>query len=157
MLDANIIADFFIEISTPGTKKNITNLKLQKLLYYAQGMYLAEKSKSDTDVLFNERIEAWKHGPVVPEVYKRFSNYGFIEISKDDVDKESVQLVKSKKLDAFLEIVWKKYGSYNGKQLERMSHMEEPWLKTRGNLPSYVSSNEEIAVNLIKEFFIKKK
>jgi uncharacterized phage-associated protein len=47
---------------------DMTNMKLQKLLYYAQGQYLAEHEEP----LFDEDIEAWSHGPVVPSVYRAF-------------------------------------------------------------------------------------
>ena len=49
----------------------ISNLKLQKLLYYAQGCYLAIKGKP----LFFEKILAWAHGPVVNEVYQEYKHY----------------------------------------------------------------------------------
>lgn len=153
MLNANEIADYFIELSTPGTKENITNLKLQKLLYYAQGEYVAHNEESNDEMLFNDRIEAWKHGPVVPEVYRRFSNYIFNEISKTEINKANIIKVKEEELDVFLNGVWSIYGSYNGKQLERMSHMESPWQRTRGELPAYVSSNKEISPQVIKGFF----
>src|SRR5690625_7450110 len=97
MLNANEIADYFIELSTPGTKENITNLKLQKLLYYAQGEYVAHNEESNDEILFNDRIEAWKHGPVVPEVYRRFSNYIFNEISKTEINKASIIKIKEEK------------------------------------------------------------
>ncbi|EIE4349702.1 DUF4065 domain-containing protein, partial [Listeria monocytogenes] len=50
----------------------INNLKLQKLLYYAQAKSLVEKSRP----LFKENIEKWKLGPVVPEIYHLYKNYG---------------------------------------------------------------------------------
>ena len=43
----------------------ISNLKLQKLLYYSQGCFLALRDEP----LFDSPIEAWTYGPVVPEVY----------------------------------------------------------------------------------------
>ena len=63
--NAQDVANFFIgrfqEAQDP-----VTNLKLQKLLYYAQGWYLAFFDEP----LFDERIEAWLHGPVVPPIYQ---------------------------------------------------------------------------------------
>ena len=50
----------------------ISNLKMQKLLYYAQGHFLATYKKP----LFDDKIEAWKYGPVVKEVYDKFKIYG---------------------------------------------------------------------------------
>ena len=49
----------------------ITNLKLQKLLYYLQGYYLAVFEKP----LFDVEIEAWQYGPVVPNAYYEFNAF----------------------------------------------------------------------------------
>lgn len=151
MLKANIIADYFIHLSNPGTKKNITNLKLQKLLYYAQGFNLVS---SDTK-LFEEDIQAWKHGPVIPEVYQRFASHAFNELAKNSINIESIKLIEEKSYDSIIKEVWSYYGSYNGKQLERLTHMEDPWLEARKNLPSYVSSKEVITPESIKKYFEK--
>ncbi|WP_208932366.1 Panacea domain-containing protein [[Haemophilus] ducreyi] len=45
----------------------ISNLKIQKLVYYAQGFSLAINNKP----LFSEKIQAWTHGPVTPELYNK--------------------------------------------------------------------------------------
>lgn len=50
----------------------ITNLKLNKLVYFAQVLSL----KQDGVPLFPDRVEAWEYGPVVREVYQRFKRYG---------------------------------------------------------------------------------
>lgn len=60
---ADYIILYFQEHGEP-----LTNLKLQKLLYYAKGWYLALYDKP----LFNDKIEAWVHGPVVPSIYHAF-------------------------------------------------------------------------------------
>lgn len=49
----------------------ITHLKLQKLVYYAQGLYLAYFNKP----LFTQSVEAWRHGPVVNDLYHIFKPY----------------------------------------------------------------------------------
>jgi uncharacterized phage-associated protein len=46
---------------------DITNLKLQKLLYYCQAWSLVFTGQA----LFAERIEAWVHGPVVPSIFRK--------------------------------------------------------------------------------------
>lgn len=66
---------------------SISNLKLQKLLYYAQGSYLALTNEP----LFNENILAWKHGPVVNEVYQVYKKYGSDGIPDNQLeDRKSV-------------------------------------------------------------------
>lgn len=66
--------------------KPISNLKLQKLLYFVQGLALCTLERP----AFDEEIIAWKYGPVVPEVYFEFSMYGALDIDRvyeDDVRK----------------------------------------------------------------------
>ena len=72
----------------------ISNLKLQKLLYYAQGCYLALKNEP----LFNEQIVNWAHGPVVEEIYHKYKNNGSngIEYQGDydsSIDKDTTAIV----------------------------------------------------------------
>ncbi len=72
MREANTIAKAIIKLSEPEVGDNVSNLKLQKLLYYSQGFHLALFNRP----LFEEDILAWEHGPVVREVYRRYSRFG---------------------------------------------------------------------------------
>jgi uncharacterized phage-associated protein len=101
---------------------DLSNLKLQKLLYYAQGHYLAAEGRP----LFGDPIEAWSHGPVVSDVYHHFKGRGTSDIRLpkhdpfqwDDVDAET---------DEFLISVWNTYGGYSAWKLREMTHNEPPW------------------------------
>lgn len=99
---------------------DISNLKLQKLLYYAQGHHLAAYGRP----LFSESIQAWSHGPVVPNVYRAFKAFGSGNVATDDtfdwgtVDKSAAQ---------FLIEIWDTYGIYGAWQLRNMTHAETPW------------------------------
>lgn len=53
--------------------KDITNLKLQKLLYLAYGLHLL---LYDDNQLFNSSVQAWKVGVVIPDAYMAFKNHG---------------------------------------------------------------------------------
>src|SRR5688572_18511108 len=66
------VAKYLLSLQDEEVGDSISNLKLQKLLYYAQGFHLAEHGRA----LFEERIEAWQHGPVIPTVYPEFKDYG---------------------------------------------------------------------------------
>ena len=115
----------------------ITNLKLQKLLYYAQGVYLGLYGKP----LFDEEIEAWKHGPVVPEVYrcyKRFGPNGINEFTPPDCN------FTPEELDV-LEWVKANFGQYTAWKLRDMTHEEKPWKETG---PSNIISKQ-----LIEQYF----
>ncbi len=66
------IADYFIWLAN-NTGSFISNLKLQKLVYYAQAWYLAIHDQP----LFNEEFEAWIHGPVIPVLYQKYKTFSW--------------------------------------------------------------------------------
>lgn len=72
----------------------ISNLQLQKILYYIQKAFLDRGDRA-----FSDNIEAWQFGPVVPNVYDHYCGYGAMPISfssiKYDVAKEDKQLIDS--------------------------------------------------------------
>ena len=76
------VADFFIELAGQEEEGVITQLKLNKLLYYAQGVYLAKKGKP----LFADPIEAWEYGPVVPSIYQKYKVCGSNPIAAEGKD-----------------------------------------------------------------------
>ena len=74
------VIDFFIEFYNSFDDENdLTNLKLQKLLYFAQGAHLAKTG----ELLFDEDIQAWRFGPVVPVAYEQYADYGKKIIRQD--------------------------------------------------------------------------
>jgi len=118
----------------------ITNLKLQKLLYYAQGYFLA---KEDTS-LFEEDILAWEHGPVVRKIYDKYKNNGSNGIKYDNDFKAEID----SETERILEEVYNDYGQYTAWKLRNMTHEEEPWKNTL--------RNEVISKDKIKDYFKKK-
>ena len=72
MLSCYDVAQYFLAKADEDAGDLMSNLKLQKLVYYAQGFALVLWDKS----LFPERIEAWIHGPVVPALYREYKSYG---------------------------------------------------------------------------------
>jgi len=115
-----------------GDNELITNLKLQKLLYYAQGVYLAMKGEP----LFSDPIEAWTHGPVVPDVYRAFSmiDDGMEKRSRGAAGIEFDEPFDFSQFDdetnAILEEVFSHFGQYSAWKLREMTHAERPWRKT---------------------------
>lgn len=142
------VARYFLTKSKPGTEYAITHLKLQKIVYYAQAWHIALKNKP----LFKERIEAWIHGPVCPELYDYYKEYGFEEI--DPVSSKSVS-INDKDTKEVLDFVWELYGNRSGKFLEQLTHQEDPWLNARGTLGEYIRSNNEISHESMYEYFSK--
>ena len=118
------IANFFIRKSLKE-KKPITQIKLQKLVFFAHGFYLALNERP----LVNEKIEAWQYGPVVPSIYHRFKNWGNNPITKVQIE-NSVNLIINEEDIDFLDLVWHKYSRYSASQLVKISHEKGgPWQK----------------------------
>lgn len=102
---------------------DISNLKLQKLLYYAQGSFLALRNKA----LFEENIVAWTHGPVIEKVYYKYRNFGSSGINKFeevDIDPDT---------ESILVEVYDTFGKYSAWGLREMTHNEDPWKNTIRN------------------------
>ena len=134
MLSAFDVAKYFLSLSDEEAGDTISNLKLQKLLYYAQGFHLALFSKS----LFNEQIEAWTHGPVVPETYYDYKQYGANTIpNPTDFDPE---LIDGQSRD-LLDEVYNVYGQYSAWKLRNMTHIESPWVNAYNAAPSSLIDN----------------
>jgi len=148
MPSAKVIADFFIWKSSKENKI-ITNKKLQKLLYYAQAWYLAIEDKP----LFNDKIEAWIHGPTVRDVYFTYRDFGFGAIKKDVSDDIEKELKEQKPI---LDSVWGVYGKFDGDYLEELTHNELPWQEAREGLELNMASENEISVDTMKKFYREK-
>ena len=148
MYSAKQIADWILGKVNIEKGDTISPLKLQKLLYYCQAWHYTIFHEP----VFNERIEAWMHGPVVPSQYARFANvplYGCIDIP--NAGREDVCL--SGKTLELLEEVMNIYGERSASYLEKLSHSEQPWKQTRGNKEEYERSNEEIPLSLMAEYY----
>lgn len=131
------IAKAFLKLSQPDTGDTISNLKLQKLLYYAQGFHLAIY---DGRPLFEEDIIAWSYGPIVREVYDEYSELGSSAIPMPD---ENIELTSEE--NELIGDVWSVYGQFSALKLMEMTHNEMPWMTTEKNS---VISHEKL-----REFF----
>lgn len=138
MLTAEKVANYILSLSEPEFGDNISNLKLQKLLYYAQGFHLAMNGEK----LFEEDIVAWEHGPVVQEIYHKYKIHGAnaIEIPKkinfNDFNDDQINLLNE---------IYQVYGQFSAWKLRNMTHSEKPWVVT--------GQNEVIQPRILKSFF----
>lgn len=122
----------------------ITNLKLQKLMYYAQAWHLVFEGRP----LFDEEFEAWIHGPVIPSLFRDFRVWRW-----NPIGGEVNPVERDSRLHTHLEKILKVYGERTANQLERLSHSEDPWKDARGNLESDVSSRQIITKQSMKSFY----
>jgi uncharacterized phage-associated protein len=118
----------------------VSNMKLQKLLYYQQGFHLAYFGKP----LFEEDIQAWQYGPVVPSIYNHFKSYANRGI--DEYEQDTITLTGMHEESLFDEVN-RIYGSYSAIGLMEMTHREMPWRTTAVGIGSVISKNK------LKTFF----
>ena len=124
------IANWIVSLSEPDKGDLMSNLRLQKLLYYTQGFSLAMHNKP----IFNENIEAWDYGPVIPVAYHYFKKYGSGYIPPEDVHKIDLSIEEE---DLIFE-VWDAYGQFSALRLVELTHNEPPWITTeRGGVISH--------------------
>jgi uncharacterized phage-associated protein len=137
---AQQIAQWFINRAIIDANMNkgelLSNLKLQKLLYYAQGCYLALNNRP----LFDDKILAWQHGPVVETIYRKYKDDFCINTHQDiEIDADTT---------AVLEQVYNIFGQFSAWKLRDMTHQEKPWTET--------PQSSEIEQDMIKSFFKRK-
>lgn len=103
----------------PNGGERLTNLKLQKLLYYQQGFHLAFFGTP----LFAEDVEAWMYGPVVPAVYDEYSAYG-----SSALPEVKVPVSLSEDEEELFNEVYDAYREFSAIGLMNRTHSERPWL-----------------------------
>lgn len=151
-VDARMVAQYFLSLSTPNTDRSITHLKLQKLAYYAQAWHLALNGIDEP--LFKDKIEAWVHGPVCPALYSEFKGAGRFEIQPEKFPEE-LNKSENKKKKETLDMVWQNYGGYDGKFLEALTHQELPWIEAREGYKEDESADVEISHASMEKFYKK--
>jgi uncharacterized phage-associated protein len=134
------IADFFRSRTVPEDN-DLSNLKLQKLCYYAQGLATSMRGVP----LFSDKICAWDHGPVIPNLYHEFKKYGGQPIPPlDDFDASKLDPRDLTVLDAINSY----YGQFSAWRLRDMTHDERPWLDAYRE-----GQSSEIILSSLIEFF----
>ena len=120
-------------------------LKLQKLLYLAQGYSYAFHDRP----LFHDELEGWVHGPVVRSVYNIFSSYQYncidINYAIEELDDEAKDV---------LNYVIANFSKYDAKYLENLSHEQDPWKMSRDGLDPDERSDKTITKESISNYFI---
>ena len=137
----------------------VSNQKLQKLLYFIQAYFLI--ASPDKRPCFHEAIEAWDFGPVVPEAYHEFKQFGSMDIPfKDfflDYSSENIFDVKrvpfidniiSETDKTLIDAVIEKFKYYTATDLVKITHNQRPWQEA--NARKY---NREITKNSLREYF----
>ena len=141
-ITASTVAESLINLS--HEKQNpISNLKLQKLLFYTQAWHLAIFKRP----LFNEDFEAWVHGPVLPAIFRRYRDYKWCSLPNVNPPTLTDQTMKH------IEEVWSVYGSIAALDLERLTHSESPWKDARVGFAPDESSHQIISKTSMQKYY----
>lgn len=121
--------------------REISNLRLQKLLYFIQAKFYSTTGKP----CFSDEMEAWEFGPVVASVYHAFKIFGSFDINITpviiNIDTESKLLINNI-LDSCAD-----YPTY---QLVEISHKQAPWLQARNNYFNKIISSDSMRLFFFK-------
>ncbi|KYC64499.1 MULTISPECIES: Panacea domain-containing protein [Heyndrickxia] len=145
------IANYFIALSNE-TGNLITNLKLQKLMYYVQSWHLAIYKEP----WFDGQFQAWVHGPVLPELYKEYRDFKWHPIVRDDLDFNYIKNFEAKigeDKTEFLKEICDEYFGMEAYELERLTHSESPWQLARRGIPEDEPSQNYILNEWMQEFY----
>lgn len=142
MYKASDVARYIIE-RCKEKNRTVSNLKLQKILYFVQAEFLVTKNQP----CFIEAIEAWDFGPVVPKVYFEYRMYGGANIPC--IGKSKVKQLISVRDQKILNGIIDECSQYSASALVEITHNQTPWMEAY-NQPGY---NNEITVESIKDYF----
>ena len=135
----------------------ISNLKLQKILYFIQAYFLISANKK----CFEEKIEAWDFGPVVPEAYREYKQFGsgdiptvtsIVDFNEDNIWDSTVWQYKDDIITPadklLIKAVVDRFSAHSATDLVYITHHQAPWRDAyqRGR-------NNEITIKAIKEYF----
>ena len=134
------VAEFII--LSAGEESDMTHLKLQKMLYFAQGTHLARTGTP----LFEDAIQTWKLGPVVETIYQRYKVCGKNPIYAEGLTDSAVeQSFTEEEANTIIDVILE-YGKYSASYLIDLTHAPgTPWDQT--------DLNTQISNNLIHQYF----
>lgn len=137
----------------------ISNLKLQKVLYFIQAYFLIEKK--DHTPCFEEKIEAWNFGPVVPKAYLEYKQYGngdiptiksYIVLDEDNIWNSKIVKFEDTAITvedkALIDKVVDKFADYTATDLVSLTHRQSPW--NDAYVPCH---HNEITIKAMREYF----
>ena len=119
--------------------------KLQKLCYYAQAWHYTWTERR----LIKEEFEAWRNGPVCPELFA--AHKGRFMISADALQGEPNNMNDDER-DS-VDVVLKDYGDMEPYEISCLTHAEDPWSHAGGNLPADANSNAVITLESMGRYY----
>jgi uncharacterized phage-associated protein len=139
MANVHDVAAYILEKRGP-----MSAMKLEKLVYYSQAWSLVW----DQRPMFNEEIQAWIGGPVVPELFAEHK--GAFELTK--LRKGDVANLDSDAIET-IDVVLRDYGGRTGLELSELTHSEKPWIEARRGLADNERGNHIITQESMQQFY----
>lgn len=152
---ARHIANYVLDRAADENRP-ITQLKLQKLVYIAYGWFLALTGRR----LFDDPIEAWDHGPVIPCLYHEFKNFGRYPITVRSIDFDIDRMLETEpqvsseddETNLVLDRVWESYKRYSGSTLRRKTHeVGSPWFKAYDGINRHIRLDDDVIAEHYRE------
>ena len=141
---AEDVANYFIHLASKRVvgdndeREGITNLKLQKILYFAQAYFLAKLGRP----LFKDDIEAWVYGPVIPAIYQKYKS----KKSNPIIDGDESPKISDEDKQA-LKVIWETFGGYSASRLVDISHAHSPWKE------AFKAKNKIISKQSLRDYY----
>lgn len=142
MYKALDVAHYIIE-RCYSNNNAVSNLKLQKILYFVQAEFLVSKNCP----CFDDEIQAWDFGPVVPNVYFVYKVFGSANIPCFGNSGVSNKLLTQDK--KMMNEIIDECVKFSASALVEITHNQTPWIEAY-NRPGY---NNIISTKSIKKFF----
>ncbi len=141
-MQAKAVANFMLYIMSDAFD-DLTNMKINEMLYFAQGHYLNMYGET----LFDDEIEAWEHGPVIPSVHDLYRVFGDRPINAYD---GSILTDITTEAEEVLFGVARKYGKYTLSALQNMTRIVgSPWDQVYEENRAHV----EIPISIMRDYF----
>lgn len=141
------IANHFIK-KAGETGSELTPMKLMKLVYLGHGWHLGVTGKP----LISERVQAWKYGPVIPNLYHQYKDFGRGQIGPSALT--DVDPVTDPETIQFLDVIWDIYAKFSGGQLSTLTHEKDsPWWKTWNDHGGSEKKGAIIPEDSIRDFY----
>lgn len=127
------IANYLLSLADQEGAKDMTLMKLMKLVYFSYAWYLTLSNEK----LFTEEVEAWQFGPVIPSLYHEFKHFGnrhiteyaaYYEYAYSDEPQYLMINGADKNVWGIVAAVWQHYKDKSATELSRITHDDgSPW------------------------------
>lgn len=119
--------------------RSVTNLRLQKLLYFVQAKVLMETDNP----CFEDEMQAWEYGPVVPVVYQAYAKYRNFAIEEQKNVIDIAQDIKN-----YIQDILNYFANTQTFELVQITHGQKPWIEARAK-----GNRQPISIDTIREYF----